>query len=108
LAEWFLRIPPEIQARAYRAGNEFAWVREDAVRAIEAVKRHFVVIGVEVWLPTTPGPTIPSPFIYHWAWESDGTTSAVDFIRDFAWDEADVAHREREPYFNLTMASLNA
>jgi hypothetical protein len=106
LNKWFCRIPLEIQARAYQAGNEFAWPREDAIRVIEAVKSHYVVLGVEVWLPI-PGPTIPSPFIYHWATKSGAPTNAVDFIRNFEWDEADAAHRNLEPYFNLTLAPLD-
>ena len=106
--DWFLRLPPEIQARAYRSESEFAWPREDAVRVIEALETHFVVIGVEVWLATIPEPTIPSPFIYHWTPGSSAPSNAADFVRNFEWGEADTYHRNSEPYFNLTVVPLQS
>jgi hypothetical protein len=108
LNEWFLRIPPEIQARAYGAGNEFAWPREDAIQVIAAIKSHFVVVGVEVWLPTTPGPTIPTPFVYQWGAGPSDAKNAAEYIRTFEWDDADTHHRSFEPYFNLTIVSCDA
>lgn len=75
--------------------------------------RHFRVIGVDVWLPTTPGPTIPTPYVYDWNLSSDRVTpeyprTAVDFIQTFEWSEDDTSHRGLEPYFNLTVAMIDA
>jgi hypothetical protein len=107
LVEWLVRIPPEIRARAYQSDRELAWSREDAIQVVEALRAHFAVIGMEIWLPTTSGPTIPSPFIYHWAPTGEQcTTAAAEFIRNFRWDEADVDHHDSEPYFNFTVVPL--
>jgi hypothetical protein len=110
LNNWLAHVPPEIRARAYRSDHELAWSREDAVHVVEVLRPHFVVIGVEIWLPTTPGPTIPTPFVYVWDAErqKSGAANATLYIRNFRWDDADVGHRDLEPYFNLTVIPLDA
>ena len=105
---WLLHLPPLLTKRAYNAGNEFAWAREDAIQVVETlVTQGFVVIGVDVWIPTIPGPTIPTPYVYDWNLNSNSLKSAVEFIRGFKWADDDVA-RGVEPFFNLTVAKLDA
>jgi hypothetical protein len=60
------QIPGSLLAGAYLAQNgEAAWNTADALKVIAwAAKSHVPILGVEVWLPTTPGPTIPTPYIY--------------------------------------------
>ncbi len=72
------------------------------------MKKHFAVVGVDIWLPTNPGPTIPAPFVYDWSLRADHSSptyavGAVEFIRNFKWAETDSSHQGLEPYFNLTV-----
>ena len=111
--DWLAHIPQRLQASAYRAGDELAWPREQAMQIAEVLKsRHFVVIGVDIWLPTIPGPTIPTPSVYDWSLDVDDrspthATRAVEFIRDFQWADDDTDHQGLEPYFNLTVMKLD-
>ncbi|MFI5029123.1 MAG: hypothetical protein ACHQPH_00315 [Reyranellales bacterium] len=111
---WLSAVPRHLLERAYEARDEYAWSRCDAIDVIEALQgRNFKVIGVEVWLPTKPGPTIPTPYIYVWDIGSENGSAghpihAIDFIRTFVWSEQDLAHRDREPYFNLTVVAAEA
>jgi hypothetical protein len=111
--DWLAHIPPGFWERAYRVGNEFAWSREDAIQVAEALnEKRFVVLGAEIWLPTNPGPTIPTPFTYTWTlgadYDSSLHTGVVEFIRNFEWAASDVDHHDLEPYFNLTVMPLDA
>src|SRR5688572_2181041 len=111
-------LPVRLRESAYRADNgELAWSREDAVKVIQWAHDHSVVIlGGEIWLPTIPGPTIPSPHIYQWTvdladgerWEDFVRRSAVEsraYVEGFAWDNDDRASPAIEPYFNLVLAT---
>jgi hypothetical protein len=100
--EWLKLLPPELARVAYRAGAEAAWSRADAIRVVEFLKaRGYVVLGVDIWLPTRPGPTIPTPFVYDWS--SDSAASRPDeFIRNFRWADLDEKHHGIEPFFNIT------
>jgi hypothetical protein len=78
-------------------------------------ERGCAVIGIEVWLATEPGPTIPTPGIYTWDADSRHAaeswsvfvqrvnTEAADFVRAFSWHPDDGKHRPEVPYFNLTV-----
>jgi len=73
---------------------------------------HFLVIGVDVWLPTNPGLTIPTPFVYDWELRaehgsSDYAVSAAEFIRNVKWADTDTSHQGLSPYFNLTVVRLD-
>jgi hypothetical protein len=109
-------LPDEIRALAYRAGAEAAWPRDTAIEVIEHLTaKDAAVEGLEIWLPTVPGPTIPMPFVYVWTvgervagedWSGfvrRANASAVDYITNFAWDQADTGHHGMEPYFNLSI-----
>jgi len=73
------------------------------------------VIGIEVWLATELGPTIPAPGIYVWeapsrhaaeSWSvfAQGVnTRAADYVRAFSWHPNDMKHSGETPYFNLTV-----
>lgn len=108
------KLPEFLRKSAYYAGQEAAWPREQAIKVIEHLKIHnAVVLGVEVWLPTHPGPTIPTPFIYSWdsgsqhqgeSWQDfvrRANTGAAEYVRRFNWDKQDQTHQEADPYFNL-------
>lgn len=110
MSDWLAHIPQRLQTSAYRVGDELAWPRELAMRVVEVLKsRHFIVIGVDIWLPTIPGPTIPTPFVYDWSLDRSPAhaTRAVEFIRDFKWADDDTDHQGLEPYFNLTVMKLD-
>jgi hypothetical protein len=106
LEEFSGALSPELLQRAYMAGNELAWTRRDAVDAIDGLlEAGFVLLGVEVWIPTSPGPTMTD-----WGWDSRDASvsgwaqSAREFVESFKWGPDDGALRAREPYFNLTTA----
>ena len=72
------------------------------------------VLGGELWLATDPGPTIPTPYIYHWSagsrkpnesWEAfvrRANEEGKEYVRSFRWDDKDTAHKDSVPYFNIT------
>lgn len=108
---------PEVFVRAaYVAGDERAWSREWALQVVDFARRHSIaVLGVEVWLATTPGPTIPEPYIYAWSvsdrlseepaqrFADRCATEARTYLSEFAWASDDLANARREPFFNLVL-----
>ena len=109
------RIPDDLLAGAYFAQNgEPAWARNDALNVIAwATTSCIPVLGVEIWIPTTPGPTIPTPFIYTFEptqvqGESKSQLGdrangeAAEYVRSFDWDQGDTVHHGIEPFFNIT------
>ena len=111
------QIPAALLARAYFAQNgETAWHRDAALEVIAwAAASHVPILGVEVWLPTTPGPTIPTPYIYTFepkpvAGESRddivarASREAAQYITSFVWHDEDRKHHGMEPFFNITFA----
>ena len=111
-----MEIPRELMASAYSSqGGEAAWSKEDALNVIRwATSSEIAVFGVEVWLPTTPGPTIPMPFVYTFGWEpyknetwlafvKRANVGSVEYVDEFEWDPEDVQHHGMEPFFNLTL-----
>ncbi len=97
-------LPKELLGRAYQSTNELAWNRTDAVDAIDYLeKAGFTVLGVEVWLPTSPGPTMTGRY-----WDPEGSgapdrpRTAMDFVKNFNWAERDKILKDREPFFNFT------
>ena len=98
-------LPRELLGRAYRSKNELAWSRADAVNAIDRLeKAGFTLLGVEVWLPTSPGPTMTGRY-----WDlkdsavPDKPQTAKDFVKSFKWGQYDKILKDREPFFNLTV-----
>jgi len=80
-------------------------------------EKELAICGVEVWIATTPGPTIPLTFIYTWqsAMKSDGeawgafveriNADAREYVACFKWDEKDLEYQHSIPYFNLEVCS---
>ncbi len=110
-----IEIPDEFLAIAYVAQNgEGAWARDDAIRVMRwAAEVHLPVLGVEVWIPTTPGPTIPTPLIYTYEPKPiqgepkaqlniRANREATEYVRSFEWDQQDKAHHGVQPFFNIT------
>jgi hypothetical protein len=108
-------IPVKLLTSAFRAGQELAWPRRDAIKVINWLSHHSrAVAGIEVWLPSTSGPEIPFPGVYTWALEPStpvkeswpdfsarANHDAVAYVENFEWDENDSAYHGREPIFNL-------
>src|SRR4051812_37133219 len=103
--EWYDRLPRDLCERAYKTAelddcpSEWAWNRPDALRVIEILSNNgYVVDGVEIWLATSPGPTIPTPFVYDWHLgranrpSSRYPKTAVEFVGTFQWDPTDTSH----------------
>ena len=102
--EFSTALSPDFLQRAYKAGNELAWSRKDAIKAIDGLTQaNFVVVGVEVWIPTHPGPTMTG---WGWAWTDTSVSRRPDSVRDFVetfkWSASDASLRAFDPYFNLT------
>lgn len=111
-----LQIPDDLVSSAFLSlSGEPAWSKDDALKVIDwATISEIGVFGVEVWLPTVPGPTIPTPYIYTFqvqAHEGEDWDQFVrranrlcaHYVRNFAWDAADKNHQGLIPYFNLTL-----
>src|SRR5271157_2594369 len=105
--EFSRTLPLELLGRAYQSRNELAWSRADAIEAIDRLeKAGFTLLGVEVWIPSSPGPTMTGRF-----WDSEASPAqgrprtAQDFIKNFTWGRYDASLNGREPFFNLTTAA---
>jgi hypothetical protein len=109
------QVPVELLSSAFFSlSREAAWPASDALRVIDwATTSQVAVFGVEVWRPTTPGPTIPTPFIYTFEtrrrdvedWEcfvDRANSAAAKYVASFEWDVKDKKHLGLAPYFNLT------
>jgi len=105
--EWENLLPDDLREAAYKAGSESAWSKRNALRVVEILSADgYVILGVDIWLATKPGPTIPTPFVYDWSLRADLPSqeypkSAAEFIQTFEWDPTDTSHNGREPYFNI-------
>lgn len=115
MANYLDQLPALLRKSAYYATGEAAWPGQEALRVIARfTDQGIAVLGVEVWLPTRPGPTIPTPFIYTWEAEEKKefetwtefarrvNKQAREYIDKFEWDEADNEHQNLIPYFNFT------
>jgi hypothetical protein len=99
--DWTTLLPDYLRQRGYKSGSELAWAREDALQVAETLSNNgYSILGVDIWLATVPGPTIPTPFVYDWDPSRCGM-SAAEFIRTVDWDPTDTSHRGREPHFNI-------
>jgi hypothetical protein len=94
-------LPKDLLQRAYNTGAELAWSRQDTVTAISLLmSAGFVVVGVEVWIPTNPGPTMTGR-----GWtlsKASSPNSATEFVNSFQWGGDSKLLGGAEPYFNLT------
>lgn len=112
--DWVDLLPIGLQEAAYVAGLERAWRRTDALAVIGILRsKGFVVLGVDVWLATTPGPTIPTPYVYDWSLcavrpSRNHPNSAAEFVHTFDWDPNDKSHMGKEPYFNILAQRLES
>lgn len=108
-----MRIPLHLRKNAYIAGSELAWPRHAAVELLDLLLEHLApVVGVEIWLPTIPGPTIPTPYIYTLtidplpeesgaAFAARSGAEARKYVETFDWDPRDLTHKGIEPFFNF-------
>lgn len=106
--EWYQHLSRELLESAYGAEQELAWNKCNALRVVELLEggRKYVIMGVDVWIPTKGGPTVPTPFVYDWSPgqrspKETRQASAKEFIETFKWDPADHSPGGREPYFNI-------
>jgi hypothetical protein len=116
---YLMFVPEALRRAAYLAAGEAAWDEPGALDVIRLLSAQDISIqGLEVWLATDPGPTIPTPYIYEWAARKRATkepwgmyvqqvnAAASDYVRSFAWDPRDVHHQQLTPYFNLAVGYL--
>jgi hypothetical protein len=115
------KLPNDLRRSAYQVSEEAAWPRNDAIRVIDHLSRlNMFVCRIEIWLATSPGPTIPTPFIYTWEIEDKSNdeelseyikranNQAKTFITTFNWDDRDTGHQKSIPYFNLEVCHENS
>lgn len=112
-------LSEDIKAKAYYSSEgETAWPRQEALAVITFLGGfEHAVLGGEIWLPTLPGPTIPSPYIYTWevspqqkneSWKDFVNRAANEskrYVLEFEWDPADETNVRAIPFFNLTVVS---
>ena len=112
----FIEIPNKLLEKAYLTEDkkEAAWARGDALQVIEwCAETGVPILGVDVWLPTIPGPTIPTPYIYTFESRQMPSESKTDFairsanecgdyVKSFEWDAEESTHHSFDPFFNLT------
>lgn len=98
--DWYERLPQDLRAVAYRSAHELAWRRKHALEVLEALhKLGYRATGIEVWIPTTPGPTIPSG-LPQWE-EGESALTAAEYIRDFCWMSEEERLANRPMVFNI-------
>ncbi len=109
MSSMFQTLPKTVLDNAFRCGNEYAWSRADALEVIKWAEKHNrIVIGAEVWVPSSKGPIIPSRYVYVWSlgWSRRHPgvdQSASEYVRNFEWDPNDTGFLGAEPFFNLTL-----
>jgi len=102
-------LPAELLQRAFRADNELAWARADAIQAIDVLQSKGAdVIGVDVWIASPHGPIVSGRFVYDWTEPGEDSVpnwprSPIEFVRTFEWDPDDVGCKGHQPFFNLTV-----
>lgn len=112
----YWRLPESLQSSAYCADGEYAWARDEALKVIEFLsERDYAVIGVDVWLATEPGPTVPTPGVYTWeaglrraselpaSFARRVNHDAARYVKYFVWHCNDGKNTSSVPYFNLTL-----
>ena len=112
------KLPEKLKKGSYFASGEYAWSKEGAVEIIDWLSNKVIVVnGIEIWIPTQPGPTIPSSYIYSWEAEQKKkdenwlqfvehtNKNAKNYILSFQWDENDLNYKDCIPYFNLDICS---
>lgn len=110
------KLPHHLKGNVFMAGEEPAWPKHAALEVIEfCMAESIAVLGGEVWVPTDPGPTIPTPYIY--TWETDkqlpsetwpefvrrSGERATKYVREFSWHPSD-AMKSLVPVFNLSLS----
>lgn len=109
-------FPTELTKTAFNVGEEFAWLRMDALQVIARLQEKAIcVLGIEIWLRGDgQKPVIPTPYVYGWAATQRGHSEseeayarrtcreAADYVRGFQWDGADESHVDEAPYFCVT------
>jgi hypothetical protein len=110
-----IEVPRDLLANAYLSqSGEPAWARIDALRVIDWARDvGLSLLGIEIWIPTSPGPTIPMPFFYSYEptpfpaeskalFDVRTYLEAADYVLSFEWDRQDTAHQGSVPFFNFT------
>ncbi len=107
--EWYPFLSPNLLQAAYKVyAKEWAWPKQQALQVIDWLNANgFIVDGVDVWIPTNPGPTIPAPFVYDWMLESLPRgdlypDTAREFVQNFEWDPTDKSTLGLAPVFNIS------
>lgn len=115
--KYFEKLPEKLRLSSYMASGEYAWSKQDAILVIDYLdKLDLSICGIEVWLPTDPGPTIPTPFIYTldiepkrnegWSeFRKRANHETLNYINMFHWDQNDLEHHNLIPYFNFSICS---
>jgi hypothetical protein len=89
---WSSCLPTALIEQAYQFNGEMAWKKDAAVIVLGVLKAsEYLVLGVDVWIPTLDGPRVPSEFVYDWDLMAGQTrayaNSAKEFIENFQWSE---------------------
>jgi hypothetical protein len=107
------KIPDVLLSSAYfDQGGEPAWLRQDALKVIDwATDSKIAILGGEIWLPTSPGPTIAGYYFDVQRREGENWQEFVkranrycaDYVTNSDFGSSDLNYG-RMPYFNLTLS----
>jgi hypothetical protein len=113
MMDWTIDLPDNLIKDAYWYQGEAAWKKGAAIEVLGILKRNkYVILGVDVWIPTADGPRIPSKFVCDWDVTANqamrkGSQSADQFIEKFRWSDDDFDNQKYEPYFVITADKLD-
>ena len=101
IEKWHSILSPELFNRAYKESHgELAWQKPDALTVASLLQdQGYQILGVDVWLPTRPGPT---PLIRDW--DEKYPMSCIDYIEMFELIPSERSHPDLEPCFTFTVA----
>src|SRR6185437_16555033 len=105
--DWTSCLPDRLRKEAYWFEGEAAWKKEAALEVLRILQQNgYFALGVDIWIPTTIGPRIPSRFVYDWDLTAERDDrkikSAKEFIEGFRWSENDRESQNEEPFFLFT------
>ncbi len=97
-------FPPELESNAFRAGDEFGWIREQVPSVVDILRSHGMgILGGELWWITDTGWYMSVPqregprALYTWVTERHAGEAWQNFVERGASDALAAAERWPAP-----------